>query len=447
MMSTKLNWNFDFKSMLLIGAFLIIARGSVLLRDVYLASRFGVDGIVDAFNISLTLVSWPANIIVSIITVVIIPIIIDLSTQNKVGERDQLIRELNFTVVSLSFLVLVFIVVFSAPLSDFFTSSLLADTKAQTLRMTRWFAILAFLTIIAGYFAVRLQALRNSTFTLVEGFPALALIGSFVFLERLIDDESVTIIFGVLMGALLQCAVLIWLIRRNGERIGSPKARHTSPHWRGIYNAIGIMVLSQVVLGFTIPIDQYFLAQLGDGEVARYGYATRVVGIVMMMGTTMVSRVLLPSFSDSIGRGDLAAARKYALKWSLALFFTGLIGCIFAQQYAGVIVALLFERGNFSSSDTLEIAFLVKILIFQVPFFLSGQVFVQWFSANRNYKILLTAGCFATLVKCTMLFVFYKNLDVNIVMYSVLAIYISTFFVLLFEFLKTDNFGKMASIE
>ncbi len=439
MTNTKSGWRFDLKSMLLVGFMLIAARGAVLLRDIYMAANFGVSGVVDAFNIAFTIISWPAQVVVSVVTIAVVPLLVRLTAQQAEGERSQLIIELNFTLLVIAMLVAAIILIFVEPLCAMFTSSLDPATAALTLKMTRWFVPLAFLMVVAGYLSARLQALRSNMYTLFEGFPAAAIIGVLLLLDGWFTYQGDNLIFGILFGTCLQCLALIWLLKPSREKLGSVSMRHSSPYWRSLYSAIGTMALGQIILSLVLPIDQYFLARLGDGEVARYGYALRVVSLINMLGTTVIARVLLPSFSDFIARNEFATARRYAIKWAIGLLMIGIVGSVIAQYPIAFVVKILFERGQFTSFDTNQTAAMVKILIFQAPFFLSGQVLVQWFAVNQNYKIMLIGAIFSLFMKILFIILFFNYYGINSILFSMVLIYICSSFYMFYKVFRQND--------
>jgi putative peptidoglycan lipid II flippase len=423
-------WRLDLRDMVVMGLLLAVARGAVLLRDIYIAAKYGVSGIVDSFNIAFTIISWPSQVVISVVTIIVVPILVRLAAQGKANERAQLVRELNFSIVAIALFVAAIILIFSRPLCVMFTSSLDPSTAMLTLKMTRWFAPLAFIMIITGYFSARLQALRNNLFTLFEGFPAVAMIAVLLLLDGWVTYRGDSLIVGMLAGTCLQCAALVLLLSRNREWLGTLHSGHSSPHWRSLYAAVGTMALGQVILSLVLPIDQYFLAQLGNGEVARYGYAMRVVSLINMLGTTVIGRVLLPSFSDFIARNELASARRYALNWAFVIVVLGIIFCVFAEYPMGKIVRLLFQHGKFTPLDVERTTNMVKILVFQIPFFLSGQVFVQWFASIGKYIIMLYAAIFSLTAKFVFLFFMVGKLDIRDVLLSMVLVYFVSCFYL-----------------
>ena len=59
------------------------------------------------------------------------------------------------------------------------------------------------------------------------------------------------------------------------------------------------------------------------------------------------------------------------------------------------VVRILFERGAFGHQDTLEVSHIQKLLLIQIPFHVSGLVFVRLLSSLQHNHTLLFIGLIA----------------------------------------------------
>lgn len=149
--------------------------------------------------------------------------------------------------------------------------------------------------------------------------------------------------------------------------------------WRAAPLILGLSVLT---------VDEWYgrwFGQLaGEGAIARLGYAR----IVMLVPVAVVGQALataaLPAFSQMWAEGRREALDRavlIALRASLGLSVL-LAGALAAL--AEPIVALLFERGAFTSQDSVRVASLLALFAFGVPGMVTLQVAGRAFFARED---------------------------------------------------------------
>jgi peptidoglycan biosynthesis protein MviN/MurJ (putative lipid II flippase) len=153
-----------------------------------------------------------------------------------------------------------------------------------------------------------------------------------------------------------------------------------------MYRSVGVFMLGQLVMSFSTPLDQYFVAGLGDGSIATLGYANRVLTLILSMGALAISRATLPVLSEISSAGHHDRARDTALMWSLLMLAVGVVVAAFAWLLAPIAVKLLFQRGAFNASDTAAVVNLVQWGLFQVPFYFAVLVLVQLLASQGRFK-------------------------------------------------------------
>ncbi|MCX7900998.1 MAG: MATE family efflux transporter [Burkholderiaceae bacterium] len=350
-------------------------------KEVSIAWRYGRGPEVDAYDLALTLSTWLAVALVSVMTVVIVPALV----QSKEQERKILLGDLNG--IGLLFgLALGTVVWLAAPwLISGFAGGLPPSTQGMATRMLRQLSPLAVLTVFIGIYTTRLQSSQNHQYALAEGMPALAIV---VLLLAWQTSDVAPLVAGTLLGTGLQ---LLWLariaLRTEGGRVGlhfRPQSTHWPPLWKaGLAVGVGTLTMS-----FVTPIDQYFAAGIGPGAIATLGYANRVVALAMTLGAATISRATLPVFSRAIAEGQHARVRRYAMQWAALVFFAGALGAAFIAILAPALVSLLFERGAFGAADTAAVASALRWGVWQLPFYSAALVFVSLLASMRRFRII-----------------------------------------------------------
>jgi peptidoglycan biosynthesis protein MviN/MurJ (putative lipid II flippase) len=136
------------------------------------------------------------------------------------------------------------------------------------------------------------------------------------------------------------------------------------------------------------PLDQYTAAQLGQNANATLGYANRFLALVLGLGAVSVGRAALPVLADIYSRGDAAHGRRMALKWSFLMLGMGMAAALIGWLLAPWGVGVLFERGAFTSQDTMRVAGVFRWGLLQMPFYFGVLVLVQLLASQNRYRIM-----------------------------------------------------------
>jgi putative peptidoglycan lipid II flippase len=241
--------------------------------------------------------------------------------------------------------------------------------------------VLAFTICISS---ARLQASEKHINTLLECVPAIALL-AFVLGAR--DNISIMpLILGTTIGIAIQALWLRILARRADASPARPRLSWRSPQWPRTMRSLAMLLIGSVVANLWLPVDQYFMAHQGDGAIATLGYANRLLSLLVSMGAIAISRATLPILSEILHRGDHARARSTALKWSFVMLAVGTIGSAIAYVLAPYAIALLFQKGAFTSDDTIAVTHLFRFGLSQIPFSFGMCVLIQLFAGEARYK-------------------------------------------------------------
>ena len=142
----------------------------------------------------------------------------------------------------------------------------------------------------------------------------------------------------------------------------------------------------------TAAIIQFRAAELGEGAVAIYGYASRLHGALAQVLVIGLSTVLLPHFAALWSRGENA---------EVVILFRRLARCtilVVAYLTAGIFLMgetatkILFERGAFDAQQSQQVAWLWTLLslsLFPVAF---GTFIAKFCQAVRGAGSILVSG-------------------------------------------------------
>lgn len=379
--------------------FLLLGKVAGAFKEVAVAYRYGVSDVVDAYQFTLTMASWLPVTMVGALSVVLIPVLVRTRREDAPA-RARFLGELQAWAIVVGAVLAVFSYAAWPYLLQFAGQGLSPETQRMTTQLMFAFAPAALLTLMTGISAARLRAHERHINTLLDSVPAVVIL-VWVLLAATVDSV-VPLLWGTLVGYLIQSAWLLWLASRADGMWGRPRLGFSAHQWPDLVKAAGVMLVGQIAMSFVGPIDQYTAANLGENANATLGYAARLLSLVLGLGAASVGRAALPVLADVQSRGDAAHARHVALKWSVWMLAAGAVAAAMGWLLAEWGVALLFERGAFTAQDTQAVAQVLRWGLLQLPFYFGVLILVQLLASQNRYRIMAAIAVANFAIKAIM---------------------------------------------
>lgn len=302
----------------------------------------------------------------------------------------------NIFVLFLSIIVVITLLVNILP--SLATQAIAIGFDEKTIAMAEPFVAINFwylpLIFAVTFFSTMLQYKRHFAIT---AFSTALLNISLILALYLSEDKSQNEIvyylsFGVVIGGILQLVVHIIAIHRLGLlkpfcgglkylKLKSYKIKsETKKFQKQFFPAIWGNSTSQV----SAFLDTFLASFLMSGSISYLYYANRIFQLPLAIFAIATSIALFPSIARYIKNNDEAKALAYLQKafWFLAFLLTAstIAGFILSHE----IMWLLFERGSFTSQDTINTALVLQMyMIGLLPYGLQ-KLFLLWLYANEQ---------------------------------------------------------------
>ncbi len=388
------------------------------------AYRYGISDVVDAYQFTMVMANWLPVTLVGVLSVVLIPVLVQTRYQDA-ASRHRFLNELVGATLMLGAALVVLIWVCWPWVVRVMGAGLSPEAQSMSVQLIAAFAPAALLTLLTGISAARLRAHERHINTLLDSVPAFSIL-IWVLLAAP-DAQAGPLLWGTLVGYLVQCVWLYILAQRADQAVVIPKPGFQSEQWPGLLTAASIMLIGQVAMSFVGPIDQYSAANLGGNANSTLGYASRFISLMLGVGAASVGRAALPVLADVNSRGDRHRAREIALRWSLMMIGIGLIISLVALWLAPWGVSLLYERGAFGSADTARVASALRWGLFQLPFYFGVLILVQLLASQRRYRLMATIAVLNFAVKAGMNVWLAPKMGVQGIMLATSLMYASSF--------------------
>jgi putative peptidoglycan lipid II flippase len=206
---------------------------------------------------------------------------------------------------------------------------------------------------------------------------------------------------GMLLGNLIQVALLAVVLFKYGFRYQGFSVRPDS-RLAEILKSFGYP-LSGHILGESATILQSVLGSfLGAGSVTIIRYGARVTQAIAGILLGSVVQVTLPLIAKHAAMNDLKAQRKALLESIQLLGVIGLPVCIWLALTAKPLITLFFERGQFSSANSLMTALVIQLMIPDIILGRLVSVTQTIFYSNRDLRTPLISTVIYTVVNLVL---------------------------------------------
>ncbi|SAK80529.1 virulence factor MVIN family protein [Caballeronia hypogeia] len=385
------------KGAMIVSLFVFLGKGTGAFKEMAIAHQYGIGATVDAYQLALTLITFLPLVLTNELSVLLVPLFVRM--RGKKEELTEFVSELETACLLLS-IVLTGALLLAWPLiAHLIAGNLSEQTRQMCFELLVGISVMGVLSLTVCISAARLQASGKHINTLLESVPALVLLACILAMPN--RHSLLPLMLGTSIGVALQALVLHFSARNaDGVRMRF-RLSFRSPYWRDTFHSTSMLIFGGIFAAMIPPLDQYFLAQAGDGAIATYGYAYRVLALVLGMGALAISRAILPILAEILAAKDYVRARDTAFKWSMVMLAVGSAGAALAWLLAPWIIELLFQRGAFTAEDTAAVTRLFRIGLLQVPTGFAALVILQLLVSEARYRALAIMSIAIFVIKVT----------------------------------------------
>ena len=264
-----------------------------------------------------------------------------------------------------------------------------ADKRELTVYLTRImfpFLILVSLAAIAmgllnskRRFAV--PALAPAFFNV--GSVTVGIIGYYL-APKLGQHPSVGMAVGVLFGGVLQFLAQVPTMYKVGFRY-KPIISFSDPYLKQTFRLIGPAAISAAVIPINVMINSFYAGQ-GEGWITWLTLSFRIMYFPIGALGVAISTAALPTLSKAISQNNYDEYRStliHALKLIFILALPASAGLIALNR---PIVALLFERGEFTKADTIQTGGALLCYAFGLCGYSGVKIATNGFYAIKNTR-------------------------------------------------------------
>ncbi len=231
--------------------------------------------------------------------------------------------------------------------------------------------------------------------------PIFILIGVYFFKEQI---TNTVLAWGTTLGALASCIYLL-IIAKKKNLIVLGKLDYLNSNIRIAFQQLPAKISSGLLTALNSVVDQFFAAQLVIGSIAALNYGLKIPAFLSGLLLVAFGNVLLPYFAKLVlTNKNLAFENLFKnLKW----VFIGLVVItILGILTSDLVVALLFQRKEFTAEDTQVVSTIQKIFLAYIPFKITGMIMVNFATSINKNSIMAYISLVALVLNVILDYVF-----------------------------------------
>lgn len=375
-----------------------------LLREQATAFRFGAAAESDAFVIGNALPAFFITTVSGILGPAFMPLLAEVRHREGQASAERFLSAAASTAIAAGVLMAV-ILAATATWSLSMLASGFDDERLQLSRRLLYFLVPAVaLSSLSYLWTAVLNA--DERYGVGALAPSMQPLGALVGLLLVPGSAGVMgMAIGLTAGAFAQAAVLGWAVRRAGWSIGlsAPWRSSRIGEFRRHY---GTLFIGALLMGATTLVNQGLATRVSAGAAAYLNFANVAVLFVAGMGARTVGQLILPRFSSVAAAGHWDALLRQARRALMLIWLTSVPVTALLMLVAAPVTSLLFERGAFTSDDSVVVVSVTRALALQIPWYLANVVAVRLLSAvqlNRAILVVASVNLLLTVILNTWL--------------------------------------------
>jgi putative peptidoglycan lipid II flippase len=364
----------------------VLSRVMGLARESVIAGIFGASGSVSAYTAASQL---PFTLYEMLVGGMVSSALVPTFSEYATSERRQELWHAASLMLTVAALVLAGTVILMEIAAPWITAVLVrfdAPLQAETTRLLRiasWSVLFLGLSGIATAVCQSLQRFAAPAFTTVA-FNATMVVVALLFGPRWQDVRILAL--AMVLGAAFQVILQIPALRDMRFR---PVLDLRHPILRQILRLYVPVVFSLIVAAFGVVLDSNLASRTGESSISWMRYATRLIQFPLGLVSAAIATAILPSLSRQAAgevashatREGFCATLAGGLRLVLVLTIPAVIGLF---VLARPVVALLFQHGSFTQTDTQQTTLALRYYLLGLTFAAIDQPLVFAFYARKD---------------------------------------------------------------
>ncbi|WP_456441515.1 murein biosynthesis integral membrane protein MurJ [Psychroserpens sp.] len=412
-------------------------KGIGFFKEMVIAENFGLSELLDTFYIAILIPGFISNVFMGAFTSIFIPnYILEQKSENNIKS----FQSVCFLITGgITFLFVIGAILFT----DTYIETIYGGhteiyydlIKTQFYYVLPCIVLWGFSSLIGGLLTIY----KDFTYSSFSGvFIPLSILCCLLFFKE--ELGTIVLAVGTLIGSAISFLFILGVaLKKNIIHIGGIPD-FGSKNVKLMLKQFPAKISSGLLIGINPIVDQHFSAKLVIGSIGALNYGIKIPSFIITIGSVALGTVLLPYFSNFAAENRLAVYKKLkeVLKYLILISSILVTLCVI---FSSSIIALIFEKNEFTAADTIIVSEIQQMYLLQIPFYISAIVMVKYLTAiNKNnfmvftsvlslilnivfnYILIKTLGVYGLalatslvyLINCTILYMYISYLNKNL---------------------------------
>ena len=354
---------------------------------------------MDAYFAAITIPQIITAVLLATLSTTFIPVFIEVRMEDE--SRAWKLASIS---VNLVFFLLVLIAFTGSILSKDIIAQLNPGFPEETLSLASSLFRILLISVVFSGTSIILSSLYYAHHRFVKApfFQWLSSCVTFFFVLSFRSSWGIkSIAAGTLVGSLIQFLSLLPIIRRRYSFSFNFKDKEIVKLSRLIIP----LLIGSIFYRSNTLVERFIASRLGEGIISYLGYSYKIIMALVLLINQGISTVLFPRMSEYSAVKDFVGLKETLSKGIRALIIITVPIAFIIILARSELVAIIFERGNFSHYDTIAVS---KALIAYLGLFVVGAIslpIVNTLYSIQETKKVASVGIFGFLIYVIMAFI------------------------------------------
>ncbi|MEN6348901.1 MAG: murein biosynthesis integral membrane protein MurJ, partial [Syntrophomonas sp.] len=381
-----------------VSAIILVSKLLGFFREIVFAFTFGTTILTDAFQV---IFGFPGLLFAGIGTALSSVNIPDLTyyiNSRTREERNQYIANLFAQITLLAGFISLVGIIFAPALTRIIAPGLSSEVSGITVLLTRimmptlLFVSLTYLT--TGILQVHSYFMLSATISIPFNLLIIA--------SLLMKGEDIILLgYVTTVGWLLQFLIQVPVLVREKYHFRL-RIDFKNEHTANLYKQLMPILLGNSLLQICIIMDRSFATHLKEGTTAALGFGSNLFITITSVFVVAMSTVVYPRLSEYCLELDYPRIRSLLGNAFKVLLFILLPYLLLVGVYHQDIIALVYERGAFTSKSTDMTSLAFLFYSFAVPGYACQELLNRVYYALKKFRMPMAVSLFCLLLKLVL---------------------------------------------
>lgn len=410
----------------------LISKILGFVREIVISYMYGASAMSDAYSMANSVAVLVVTGMASGIMTAYIPMAMGIEDEKK---RENFTSNILNTIISIVSVVAIICIVFSKNIVNVLGVGFAPSTKEYTVIILRF----VFASSICIFIIYLITGILNTKGNFSFGGWQLVITNLiFIFAIIISRDNSWYVGIGYFLAYLIPTILALYVVRRYGY-VHSRGISFNSKELQKLLSVSLIAFLGTNVIKIDIMLDRIFASNLPEGTVAAVNYAFTLVSIFPEVFILSMATVGYPKLSQWFNEKK---EREFGTYVSSLMIQTSLLlipVMIVFLEMGKWGIEIMFQRGAFNEQDTILTTEILKGYSWSMLGIGISYILCRAFFARKEEWIPAVSLGVGILMNLVLNFVFGGNGAYELSLMTSLSVFISTFMMLGFLFVKVRN--------